>query len=451
MNPEPNILEVSNSANPENANPSPDDPQMQETTDPVHPAFGTGRRGNGYVARLPKVIRDQINILIRDGVQYAEIIERVGEPAKHLQPSHIKEWKKYGYQDWLLEREWLDRLSSKAEFSTDVLAAPNTSNLHDAGLRIAASQMFDQLMRFNAAAETGASDQPEKFARLVNALSRLNREALAFQKYRDTLAKNTAELKKLDPDRDLDDNELVLLVNRMDKTFKIPRPNLDQLLAQAALRDHESKQRIAVASGVLHVASGVPPDVEPGVPPGGSSAHMPPTPATLPGAQDSDRAASPSSIPNPPPSPSLSIDPPILESNNPSLIDSALRTPNSALEPSINPIPGPASDIANQNSKIENPREFCPECKVLLRPRLPTGERPSPHCHVHGCGSPVRPRNAPFEPCPHCGVTVPDLLPNGRRAGPNCHECKKPLPPPDQVPLLAGYLASLTTPAAHEL
>src|SRR5262249_36062266 len=83
------------------------------------------------------------------------------------------------YQDWLLEREWLDRLSSKAEFSTDILAAPHSSDLHEAGLRIAASQMFDQLMRFNVASETGASDQPEKFARLVNALSRLTRQALA--------------------------------------------------------------------------------------------------------------------------------------------------------------------------------------------------------------------------------------------------------------------------------
>src|ERR1051325_4825421 len=64
--------------------------------DPVHPAFGTGKRGNGYVARLPKNIRDQLNNLILDGVPYAEIIRRLGEPTKHLNPSHLKEWKKRG-------------------------------------------------------------------------------------------------------------------------------------------------------------------------------------------------------------------------------------------------------------------------------------------------------------------------------------------------------------------
>src|SRR5439155_16010305 len=124
--------------------------------------------------------------------------------------NNLYEWKKRGFQDWLLEREWLDRFASKSEFSDDILAAPNSVNLHEAGLRIAASLMFDQLMRFNAASETGDSDQAEKFARLVNALSRLTREALAFQKYRGVFAKTTAvELKQRDPDRDLADNELL--------------------------------------------------------------------------------------------------------------------------------------------------------------------------------------------------------------------------------------------------
>jgi hypothetical protein len=247
MNSETNILELPPPAEQSSIQdpassvepPPPADPSLQDSTtpaseSPAHPAFGTGNRGRGYVARLPKAVRDQINNMIIDGVPYPEIIKRLGEPAKHLKPDHIHQWKKHGYQDWLLEREWLERLSSKAEFSTDILAAPHSSDLHEAGLRIAASQMFDQLMRFNAAAETGASDQPEKFARLVNALSRLTREALAFQKYRDALAKTIVELQKRDPDRDLVANELLMLVNKMDHTFKVARPELARLLAEAA-------------------------------------------------------------------------------------------------------------------------------------------------------------------------------------------------------------------------
>jgi len=174
--------------------------------------------------------------MILDGVSYPDIIERLGEHGKGLKPGHLCEWKKHGYQDWLLEREWLDRLSSKSEFSADILAAPNSANLHEAGLRIAASQMFDQLMRFNAASQTGASDQPEKFARLVNSLSRLTREALAFQKYRDALAQAIVELKQRDLNRDLAANELLMLVNKMDQTFKVARPELDELLAGSSKR-----------------------------------------------------------------------------------------------------------------------------------------------------------------------------------------------------------------------
>jgi hypothetical protein len=182
---------------------------------------------NGKVARLPKTIRDQLNNMILDGVPYPEIIQRLGDDAKHLKPDHIHQWKKHGYQNWLVERDWLERISSKAEFSADILAAPDTSGLHEAGLRIAASQMVDQLMRFTAVSPEApdTEGQPEIFARLVNALSRLTREALNFQKYRDASAKAAAvRLKQLDLDRDLSDNEFDLLVNKMDQVFKVARP-----------------------------------------------------------------------------------------------------------------------------------------------------------------------------------------------------------------------------------
>src|SRR4051812_15157492 len=81
--------------------------QNSKIETPVHPPFGTGNRGNGFVARLPKAIRDQLNNMILDGVSYPEIIQRLGEPAKHLNPGHLKEWKKRGHQDWLLQQNWL--------------------------------------------------------------------------------------------------------------------------------------------------------------------------------------------------------------------------------------------------------------------------------------------------------------------------------------------------------
>jgi len=84
--------------------------------------------------------------------------------------------------------------------------------------------MFDQLMRFNAILDTPDSpDTSDKFARLVNALSRLNRAALSFKKYTDLCAKEKArEFKELDPDRDLTDNECAAWARRMDRLFMMP-------------------------------------------------------------------------------------------------------------------------------------------------------------------------------------------------------------------------------------
>src|SRR5882672_12145639 len=210
-------------------NPSPQILDLDTATIPTATAAESPphfeHRGNGKIARLPKIIRDQINNWILDGVTYPDIIQRLGEYGKDLKPDNLSQWKKRGYQDWLRQREWLEHLASKSEFSADILAAPDSSALHEAGLRVAAAQMLDQLMRFGTALNTGdPQGQPETLARLANALSRLSREALAFQKYRDACAKTVvAELKRLDPTRELSDREHEIIAQRCDDFFLKPR------------------------------------------------------------------------------------------------------------------------------------------------------------------------------------------------------------------------------------
>ena len=185
-------------------------------------------RGNGKIARLPKVVRDQVNQMLLDGVPYADIIQRLGDHGHDLNVAHIGEWKRRGYQDWLLQQEWLDRMTSKTSFSTDILNAPETSGLHEAGLRFAAAQMFDQLMRFNAVLDstdpTDSPDTSDKFARLVNALSRLNPAALAFTKYTDLRADHEKQLQQLDPNVNPNENQCATLATVFDRIFMMPRP-----------------------------------------------------------------------------------------------------------------------------------------------------------------------------------------------------------------------------------
>src|SRR2546421_10696571 len=84
---------------------APAPPQAPERASASPPCLAS--RGNGFVARLPRIIRDQLNQMMLDAVPYAVIIERLGEPARHLKPNHLTEWKKRGHQDWLLHQDWL--------------------------------------------------------------------------------------------------------------------------------------------------------------------------------------------------------------------------------------------------------------------------------------------------------------------------------------------------------
>src|SRR5712664_4015040 len=65
------------------------------------PATPSPNRAHGKVARLPKLIRDQINHWLLDGVSYPEIIKRLGDHGQDLKPDNISQWKKRGHQQWL--------------------------------------------------------------------------------------------------------------------------------------------------------------------------------------------------------------------------------------------------------------------------------------------------------------------------------------------------------------
>jgi len=74
------------------------------------------------------------------------------------------------------------------------------------------------------------------------------------------------------------------------------------------------------------------------------------------------------------------------------------------------------------------PPERCHECRALLPPLLPSGERPSPYCNK--CDTPLRPPGSLIEYCPKCRHVLQELNANGTRPTPECLYCNKTLPPP---------------------
>jgi hypothetical protein len=136
---------------------------------------GHKHRGTGLVARLAKAIRDQINYMILDGVPYAEIRARIGQPMEGITDRHIANWKKYGHQDWLVELQRREALQSMHEDAMDILQQKSGATIQDAGRTIAGAQLYDLLTSFDREAFAGALvKKPELYLRIIGTLARLS-------------------------------------------------------------------------------------------------------------------------------------------------------------------------------------------------------------------------------------------------------------------------------------
>ena len=141
---------------------------------PPPPIRPTDRR-NGKVARLPKATRDQINLLIQDGVPYLDIIERLSPATKELTEKNLSNWKSGGYLDWLRELQFADALQAKHELAQSIVARCGDDNAAtQAVLQIIATNLCEFLADTDPATlrESLLSDS-DKFTRFVNAMVRL--------------------------------------------------------------------------------------------------------------------------------------------------------------------------------------------------------------------------------------------------------------------------------------
>jgi hypothetical protein len=170
--------------------------------------------------------------MMLDGVPYAEIIERLGEPARHLKPDHLYQWKKRGHQDWLLHQDWLADRRIRQESAGDILDDCDTNKVNQGALQLGTLYIYDALRDLRAGGlESKLGGDSAAFARLLNALSRASRETLQLQKYRDVCDRARAALQELkDPKRKLNQSETRAIVLKVDDILGLSdddSPDLD--------------------------------------------------------------------------------------------------------------------------------------------------------------------------------------------------------------------------------
>ena len=222
-------------------------PSPEPLTCNLQPAAPFAYRGNGKVARLPRPLRDQINLWLLDGLSYPDIIQRLGELGKDLKPAHLSEWKKRGHQDWLLEQAWLAQTRARQEPASALSADFTATQVSHAALQLGALHIFEALRDLNSESprreeclQADDSPLPEPkiknqkparsaldvmlggdsaaFVRLMNALARASRETMLVQKYHDACAQAPSALQESrDPGRKLNESETRAIVTKVDE------------------------------------------------------------------------------------------------------------------------------------------------------------------------------------------------------------------------------------------
>jgi hypothetical protein len=205
-------------------------------------------RRKGNVARLPKELREKINSMMDDGATYPQIIEELEKSISPQLPysisvNNLSNWFEGGYQDYLRDQAWRERLDTNANRYLEVGLTDGTK-LAAGGLYAASVQickLIDELANPNA-----SETDPEKCSRVTNALSRLSRSILQLQQYRDAIER----AKAADPaSKESQAKARQDMLDKMDQLFGIrPEAEIDRIFFNKGRDDRACQAEVPPSS-----------------------------------------------------------------------------------------------------------------------------------------------------------------------------------------------------------
>ena len=144
-------------------------------------------RRTGKIARLPKELRDVVNLMLRDGAKYAQIIACLADHGHaDINEQNLTNWKDGGYNDWLGEVARLDDMRWKREFALEVVKQNEGSQLHAASLQLATSQLYEVISEFDTEGlKARLAENPAEFNDVVKSLAALSKGSLELEKFQE--------------------------------------------------------------------------------------------------------------------------------------------------------------------------------------------------------------------------------------------------------------------------
>lgn len=154
-------------------------------------------RRKGKIARLSKELRDVVNLMLLDGVTYAQIaveLEKRGQTGFNGQ--NISNWHAGGYVDWLKQHERLEQLRLQRDAAIDLVKDNEGSKVTEAALHLAAAQAYDILSDFDLSDFKDAlKEDPALYGKVVGGLSKISKEVLGYERFREDVKAKLAEVK----------------------------------------------------------------------------------------------------------------------------------------------------------------------------------------------------------------------------------------------------------------
>ncbi len=164
------------------------------------PAPVAPTRHRGKVGRLTKALRDKLNIMLLDGVPYAEIIRALGPSAEHITEHNITTWVAAGHKEWLEEQFRLEETRVKQEVAMDLACPEGGSKIHEATLQLAATRLSEMVRSLDATDfKELLRDDPAKLTPFLNALATISNAELRCERHRIELDERRAKLDKTQP------------------------------------------------------------------------------------------------------------------------------------------------------------------------------------------------------------------------------------------------------------
>ena len=150
----------------------------------------------GKIARASYEVRKHVNELLRDGKTAKAVISFLdGAGIKGVTDMNVSNWRDGGFQDFLKEQTRLEEMQFKREFAMEIVRQNQGSQLQEATLHLAASQLYEALTDFDISRLKGLLDEkPENYAAIVNSLAKLSKGALEVDKYKAQVAEQKAKI-----------------------------------------------------------------------------------------------------------------------------------------------------------------------------------------------------------------------------------------------------------------